>query len=77
MIGSIGVITHPLDDNVRASTAVGAFQSCLSDPRRAMIRACWICERFRKARRLPRRRQCAGFVGADCSSGVMLRALHL
>ena len=37
MIGSIGVITHPLDDNVRRFYGRWGFQELPFDPRRAMI----------------------------------------
>ena len=36
-IGAIGVITHPLDDNVRAFYANYGFQDLPFDPHRAMI----------------------------------------
>lgn len=36
-IGSIGVITHPIDDGVRAFYAKYGFQDLPFDPRRAMI----------------------------------------
>ncbi len=36
-IGSIGVITHPLDDGVRAFYAKMGFEDLPFDPRRAMI----------------------------------------
>jgi predicted N-acetyltransferase YhbS len=36
-IGSIGVITHPLDDGARAFYARRGFQNLPFDPRRAMI----------------------------------------
>ncbi|MGJ0391392.1 MAG: GNAT family N-acetyltransferase [Methylocystis sp.] len=36
-IGSMGVITHPLDDNVRDFYARWGFQDLPSDPRRAMF----------------------------------------
>ena len=36
-IGSAGVITHPLDDNVRGFYAAWGFQDLPFDPRRAMI----------------------------------------
>lgn len=36
-IGSIGVITHPLDDGVRAFYAKYGFEDLPFDPRRAMI----------------------------------------
>jgi GNAT superfamily N-acetyltransferase len=37
MIGSIGVITHPLDDNARRLYSRWGFQELVFDPRRAMI----------------------------------------
>jgi GNAT superfamily N-acetyltransferase len=37
MIGSIGVITHPLDDSVRQFYSRWGFQELPFDPRRAMI----------------------------------------
>jgi hypothetical protein len=37
MVGSIGVITHPLDDGVRAFYRSFAFEDLPSDPRRAMM----------------------------------------
>jgi GNAT superfamily N-acetyltransferase len=37
IIGSIGVITHPLDDSVRAFYARWGFQDLPFDPRRAMM----------------------------------------
>jgi GNAT superfamily N-acetyltransferase len=37
IIGSIGVITHPLDDSVRAFYARWGFQDLRFDPRRAMM----------------------------------------
>jgi GNAT superfamily N-acetyltransferase len=37
MIGSVGVITHPLDDNVRRLYSRWGFQELPFDPRRAMI----------------------------------------
>jgi GNAT superfamily N-acetyltransferase len=37
IIGSIGVITHPLDDRVRAFYARWGFQDLPFDPRRAMM----------------------------------------
>src|SRR5262245_56867347 len=37
MVGSIGVITHPLDDGVRAFYAKLGFEDLPLDPRRAMI----------------------------------------
>jgi GNAT superfamily N-acetyltransferase len=36
-IGSVGVITHPLDDSVRGFYAKWGFQDLPFDPRRAMI----------------------------------------
>jgi hypothetical protein len=36
-IGSFGVITHPIDDQVRAFYAKWGFQDLPFDPRRAMI----------------------------------------
>lgn len=36
-VGSMGVITHPLDDTVRGFYARWGFRICLFDPRRAMI----------------------------------------
>ena len=36
-IGSIGVITHPLDDSVRGFYARWGFQDLPFDPRRAMM----------------------------------------
>lgn len=36
-VGSMGVITHPLDDGVRAFYAKWGFQDLPFDPRRAMI----------------------------------------
>lgn len=36
-VGSIGVITHPLDEGVRAFYAKWGFQNLPFDPRRAMI----------------------------------------
>jgi hypothetical protein len=36
-IGSMGVITHPLDDKVRAFCAKWGFVDLPFDPRRAMI----------------------------------------
>lgn len=36
-VGSLGVITHPLDDGVRAFYAKWGFQDLPFDPRRAMI----------------------------------------
>ena len=36
-IGSVGVITHPLDDSVRSFYAKWGFQDLPFDPRRAMI----------------------------------------
>ena len=36
-VGSVGVITHPLDDSVRAFYAKWGFQDLPFDPRRAMI----------------------------------------
>jgi len=37
MVGSIGVITHPLDDDVRRFYAKWGFQDLPFDPRRAMM----------------------------------------
>jgi GNAT superfamily N-acetyltransferase len=37
MVGSIGVITHPLDDGVRAFYAKHGFEDLPFDPRRAMM----------------------------------------
>lgn len=37
MVGSIGVVTHPLDDSVRAFYARWGFQDLPFDPRRAMM----------------------------------------
>ncbi len=37
MIGSVGVITHPLDDHVRGFYSRWGFQELPFDPRRAMI----------------------------------------
>ena len=37
VIGSVGVITHPLDDGVRAFYARWGFQDLPFDPRRAMM----------------------------------------
>ena len=37
IVGSVGVITHPLDDNVRAFYAKWGFQDLPFDPHRAMI----------------------------------------
>lgn len=37
IVGSIGVITHPLDDGVRAFYAKWGFQDLPFDPRRAML----------------------------------------
>lgn len=37
IVGSVGVITHPLDDGVRAFYAKWGFQDLPFDPRRAMI----------------------------------------
>ena len=37
IVGSIGVITHPLDDGVRAFYARCGFQDLPFDPRRAMM----------------------------------------
>ncbi len=37
IIGSVGVITHPIDDSVRAFYAKWGFQDLPFDPRRAMI----------------------------------------
>ena len=37
LIGSTGVITHPLDDSVRAFYRRWGFQDLPFDPRRAMI----------------------------------------
>jgi len=37
IVGSIGVITHPLDDGVRAFYAKWGFQDLPFDPRRAMM----------------------------------------
>ena len=37
IVGSAGVITHPLDDNVRGFFARWGFQDLPFDPRRAMI----------------------------------------
>jgi GNAT superfamily N-acetyltransferase len=36
-VGSFGVITHPIDDDVRAFYAKWGFQDLPFDPRRAMI----------------------------------------
>jgi GNAT superfamily N-acetyltransferase len=36
-IGSVGVVTHPLDDNVRRFYARWGFQDLPFDPRRAMV----------------------------------------
>jgi GNAT superfamily N-acetyltransferase len=36
-VGSIGVITHPLDDGVRTFYAKWGFQDLPFDPRRAML----------------------------------------
>jgi hypothetical protein len=36
-VGSTGVITHPLDDDVRSFYAKWGFQDLPFDPRRAMI----------------------------------------
>ena len=36
-IGSFGVITHPIDDSVRAFYAKWGFQALPFDPHRAMI----------------------------------------
>ncbi len=36
-IGSMGVVTHPLDDNVRGFYARWGFQDLPFDPRRAML----------------------------------------
>ena len=36
-VGSVGVITHPLDDNVRGFYARWGFQDLPFDPRRAML----------------------------------------
>jgi GNAT superfamily N-acetyltransferase len=37
MVGSMGVITHPLDDDVRGFYARWGFQDLPFDPRRAMM----------------------------------------
>jgi hypothetical protein len=37
VVGSIGVITHPLDDGVRRFYARWGFQDLPFDPRRAML----------------------------------------
>ncbi|QGM46434.1 GNAT family N-acetyltransferase [Methylocystis heyeri] len=37
VIGSVGVITHPLDEGVRAFYALRGFQDLPFDPRRAMM----------------------------------------
>jgi len=37
LVGSMGVITHPLDDNVRGFYARWGFQDLPFDPRRAMM----------------------------------------
>jgi hypothetical protein len=37
MIGSVGIITHPLDDRVRRFYSRWGFQELPFDPRRAMI----------------------------------------
>jgi GNAT superfamily N-acetyltransferase len=37
VIGSVGVITHPLDDNVRRFYARWGFQDLPFDPRHAMM----------------------------------------
>jgi ribosomal protein S18 acetylase RimI-like enzyme len=37
IVGSVGVITHPLDDSVRAFYARWGFQDLPFDPRRAMM----------------------------------------
>ena len=37
IVGSVGVITHPLDDSVRAFYRKWGFQDLQLDPRRAMI----------------------------------------
>ena len=37
IIGSVGVITHPLDDGIRGFYARWGFQNLPFDPRRAMI----------------------------------------
>ena len=37
VVGSVGVITHPLDDGVRAFYAKWGFQDLPFDPRRAMM----------------------------------------
>ena len=37
IIGSVGIVTHPLDDGVRALYAKWGFQELPHDPRRAMI----------------------------------------
>jgi GNAT superfamily N-acetyltransferase len=37
IVGSVGVITHPLDDSVRAFYAKWGFQDLPFDPRRAML----------------------------------------
>ena len=37
LVGSVGVITHPLDDTVRAFYAKWGFQDLPFDPRRSMI----------------------------------------
>ena len=46
-IGSFGVITHPIDDSVRAFYHRWSFQDLPSDPRGAMTgigtRVCWHC----------------------------------
>jgi hypothetical protein len=36
-IGSMGVVTHPLDDNVRGFYARWGFEDLPFDPRRAML----------------------------------------
>ena len=37
MVGSVGVITHPLDDDVRSFYAKWGFQDLPFDPRRSMM----------------------------------------
>ena len=37
IVGSVGIITHPLDDNVRGFYARWGFQDLPFDPRRAMM----------------------------------------
>jgi hypothetical protein len=37
VIGSMGVVTHPLDDSVRGFYARWGFQGLPFDPRRAML----------------------------------------